>query len=140
MGSRRLSRELDWNGVRLPRGTLALYAPYLSARDPGLWNAPEKFQPQRWQHKPPAWAYLPFGGGERLCLGMHLAQMLILDALAALPPCGPCAATTPPCRVSRWGRKGRWWCGGREGGAKRFSPPVRAAPVFHSSALPKGFA
>ncbi len=85
MGSRRLSRDLDWNGVRLPRGTLALYAPYLSARDPQLWNAPQEFRPERWEHKPPAWAYLPFGGGERLCLGMHLAQMLILDVLSALP-------------------------------------------------------
>ncbi|GGM17860.1 cytochrome P450 [Deinococcus aerophilus] len=85
MGSRRLSRDLEWNGVRLPRGALALYAPYLSARDPELWEGPTAFRPERWEHKPPAWAYLPFGGGERLCLGMHLAQMLILDVLSALP-------------------------------------------------------
>lgn len=86
MGSRRLGRDLVWEGVRLPRGALALYSPYLSGRDPALWDAPDEFRPERWAHKPPAWAYLPFGGGERLCLGMHLAQMLILDALAALPP------------------------------------------------------
>ncbi|WP_221089305.1 cytochrome P450 [Deinococcus aquaedulcis] len=86
MGSRRLSRDLLWRGVRLPRGALALYSPYLSGRDPGLWAQPETFDPGRWAHKPPAWAYLPFGGGERLCLGMHLAQLLILDTLASLPP------------------------------------------------------
>lgn len=86
MGSRRLSRDLIWGGVRLPRGALALYSPYLSGRDPAVWDRPDEFDPGRWAGKPPAWAYLPFGGGERLCLGMHLAQMLIHDALAALPP------------------------------------------------------
>lgn len=86
MGSRRLSRDVEWQGVTLPRGAIALYAPYLSGRDPALWERPTAFDPARWAAKPPAWAYLPFGGGERLCLGMHLAQMLIHDALAALPP------------------------------------------------------
>ncbi len=86
MGSRRLKREVEWNGVRLPRGALALYSPYLSGRDPQLWSVPETFDPGRWESKPPAWAYLPFGGGERLCLGVHLAQMLIHDVLGALPP------------------------------------------------------
>ncbi|WP_304524152.1 cytochrome P450 [Deinococcus betulae] len=89
MGSRRLGRDVVWNGVRLPRGALALYSPYLSGRDPTLWTAPETFDPGRWAQKPPAWAYLPFGGGERLCLGMHLAQTLILDTLAALPTLRP---------------------------------------------------
>lgn len=85
MGSRRLSRKLTWDGVHLPRGTLALYSPYLSARDPDLWDVPATFRPERWQTPPPAWAYLPFGGGERVCLGLHLAQLLILETLAALP-------------------------------------------------------
>ncbi|UBV44047.1 cytochrome P450 [Deinococcus taeanensis] len=85
MGSRRLSCDVHWRGVRLPRGALALYSPYLSGRDPDLWTRPEAFDPARWAERPPAWAYLPFGGGERLCLGMHLAQLLIHDTLAALP-------------------------------------------------------
>lgn len=86
MGSRRLSRDLDWQGVRLPRGALALYSPFLTGRDPALWDAPEAFRPERWAARPPAWAYLPFGGGERTCLGMHLAELIILEVLGRLPP------------------------------------------------------
>ncbi|WP_414657315.1 cytochrome P450 [Deinococcus sp. VB343] len=93
MGSRRLSREVQWEGVTLPRGTLALYSPYLTGRDPRLWNEPLAFRPERWNSSPPAWAYLPFGGGERTCLGMHLAQTIILDVLSELPPLR-----------ARWGR------------------------------------
>lgn len=96
MGSRRLARDLTWEGVRLPRGTLALYSPYLSARDPALWDHPGEFRPCRWQAAPPAWAYLPFGGGERVCLGMHLAHLLILEALAALPPLAPVRGDPTP--------------------------------------------
>ncbi|GGI90883.1 cytochrome P450 [Deinococcus wulumuqiensis] len=86
MGSRRLSRAVEWRGTELPRGTLALYSPYLTGRDPALWARPLDFRPERWEKPPPAWAYLPFGGGERTCLGLHLAQTLILDVLAETPP------------------------------------------------------
>ncbi len=82
MGSRRLTRELDFEGVVLPRGAMVLYSSYLSARDPLLWDAPEVFRPERWEAAPPAWAYLPFGGGARICLGMHLANSMIEEALA----------------------------------------------------------
>ena len=81
MGSRRLSRESKQGGVPLPQGALALYSPYLSARDPDLWEAAAEFRPGRWEAAPPAWAYLPFGGGERLCLGMHLANLMLEEAL-----------------------------------------------------------
>uniref|UniRef100_UPI0025F430C1 cytochrome P450 n=1 Tax=Deinococcus sp. TaxID=47478 RepID=UPI0025F430C1 len=67
MGSRRIAHATEFGGVQLPRGALALYSPYLSGRDPLLWERSGEFWPQRWQpgFKPPAWAYLPFGGGER---------------------------------------------------------------------------
>lgn len=93
MGSRRLASETRWNGIHLPVGTLALYSPYLSGRDPALWDRADEFRPERWTKPPPAWAYLPFGGGERTCLGMHLAQRLILTVLAGAPPLR-----------ARWGR------------------------------------
>ncbi|ANE42584.1 cytochrome P450 [Deinococcus puniceus] len=101
MGSRRLSRDLRWTtadgqSVRLPRGTLALYSPYLSGRDAALWPESGEFRPQRWQAAPPAWAYLPFGGGERICLGMHLAHLMILEALATLPALEPMRGNATP--------------------------------------------
>lgn len=82
IGSRRTARPVDFGGTHLPRGTLALYSPYLSGRDPDLWDAAEAFRPQRWESSPPAWSYLPFGGGARLCLGVHLANLLLTEALA----------------------------------------------------------
>jgi cytochrome P450 len=88
MGSRRLSRPLEWQGHRFPQGALALYSPYLSGRDPELWSAPQAFKPERWESNPPAWAYLPFGGGERLCLGLHLANLMLEEALLYLLEAG----------------------------------------------------
>lgn len=81
IGSRRVREATEVGGVALPRGALALYSPYLSARDPDCWDAPAEFRPERFQRPPAAWTYLPFGGGERLCLGMHLANVLLEEAL-----------------------------------------------------------
>ncbi|GGJ89706.1 cytochrome P450 [Deinococcus aquiradiocola] len=89
MGSRRLARDVNWHGHTLKKGALALYSPYLSARDPDLWDAPDTFRPDRWSAAPPAWAYLPFGGGERVCLGMHLANLMLEEALTLLLENGP---------------------------------------------------
>lgn len=106
IGSRRLARDLDHGGVWLPRGTLALYSAYLSGRDPALWDAPEAFCPERWQARPPAWAYLPFGGGERICLGTHLAQLLILAVLGAVPPLQAVRGDAAPVAAVTLGPRG----------------------------------
>ncbi|SMB79730.1 cytochrome P450 [Deinococcus hopiensis] len=84
IGSRRLGREVEFGGHRLTRGTLALYSPYLTHRDPDLWARPLAFDPARFGRPPAAWSYLPFGGGERTCLGMHLAHLLLDESLSAL--------------------------------------------------------
>jgi cytochrome P450 len=98
VGSRRLSRDVSFEGHDLPRGALALYSPYLTHRDPDLWPDPHRFDPERFVRSPApvssgaasggrapaAWSYLPFGGGERTCLGMHLAHLLLEEALTTL--------------------------------------------------------
>jgi cytochrome P450 len=82
IGSRRVARELEFEGIPIPPGALALYSPYLTHRHPDLWKNPLVFEPARFEGRIPAWGYLPFGGGERNCLGMHFAQMVLLVSLS----------------------------------------------------------
>jgi cytochrome P450 len=82
IGSRRVARALELDGILIPQGALALYSPYLTHRHPDLWKNPLAFDPARFEGRIPAWGYLPFGGGERICLGMHFAQMVLLAALS----------------------------------------------------------
>lgn len=84
IGSRRASRDVTFDGQHIPRGSMVLYSPYLTHRSAANYTAPRAWQPQRFASAPPAWAYLPFGGGERICLGMHLANLIIKTALETL--------------------------------------------------------
>jgi cytochrome P450 len=47
-------------------------------RDPALWGDPLVFRPERWRAEAralPKFAYFPFGGGSRLCIGEPFAWM-----------------------------------------------------------------
>ena len=90
--TRRLTREIELAGVRLPARTLVRVTPWLLHRDPRWWpREPEAFRPERfmaatddWSPDPiPRGAYIPFGLGPRVCLGQHFAQ-LEMTVLAAL--------------------------------------------------------
>jgi cytochrome P450 len=81
LGSRVTSRDTSAAGVDLPAGTLVLYSPYLTHRDPQLWPDPIRFRPDRFGETHPAWAYLPFSAGRRTCLGAHLARHMLRCAL-----------------------------------------------------------
>jgi cytochrome P450 len=66
-------------GFDIPAGTAFLMSQWVSHRDPRYFDAPEEFRPERWaeekmQHLP-KFAYFPFGGGPRLCIGMPLAML-----------------------------------------------------------------
>jgi cytochrome P450 len=81
IGSRVTTRDTTAEGAFLPKRTLVCYSPYLTHRDPDLWPDPLAFRPQRFEQRPAAWTYLPFGFGARTCLGMHLARLMLTTAL-----------------------------------------------------------
>ena len=73
----------------LPAGTVVAAVSYLVHRDPRYWSEPERFQPERWTPEAsaarPRFAYFPFGGGPRQCIGEPFAGLegiLILATLA----------------------------------------------------------
>src|SRR5690606_17732048 len=65
----------------VPPGTLVFYSPYLTHRAPELWPDPDRFDPTRFQERKPPWGHIPLSAGERTCLGMHLANLLLEVAL-----------------------------------------------------------
>ncbi|HEU5039205.1 MAG TPA: cytochrome P450, partial [Gemmatimonadales bacterium] len=59
LGSRVVSRDVELEGVPLKKGTLVGYSPYLTHRDPALWDAAAEFRPDRFDKRPEPWSYLP---------------------------------------------------------------------------------
>ena len=111
--------EVD--GYRVPAGDLVVLLPYVTHRHPDFFDDPDVFDPDRFsperRREVSRWAYFPFGGGKRVCLGQHFALMeaqLVLamvasrlelhrverppaeDAYVTLRPVGPV-----PMRVTR---------------------------------------
>lgn len=76
-------------GYTLPANALVVMSPYVTHRHPDFWEHPEGFDPDRFtaeqQEKRPRFAYFPFGGGPRLCIGNQYSYMeaqLVLATLA----------------------------------------------------------
>ncbi len=72
-------------GYELPSGTALMPCIYLTHRRPNLYPEPEQFRPERFlerQFSP--YEYLPFGGSNRRCLGMALAQVEMKLVLATV--------------------------------------------------------
>ena len=73
----------------LPAGSVAVIAPWLLHHDERWWPDANAFRPERWLEPDPArprHAYLPFGGGPRMCIGEGFAWMearLVLATLAS---------------------------------------------------------
>lgn len=86
--ARAVATEFSFAGHRFPVGTKLLISPYHTHRLEGLWEAPLRFDPGRWDttrpdfRKPPAHGFLPFGGGPHRCVGAILATTVVKAALA----------------------------------------------------------
>ncbi|CAN5921235.1 cytochrome P450 [soil metagenome] len=106
---REAREDLDLGGFRVPRGSQVWFCPWSIQRDARWFDDPDTFRPERWEgdfaktlHR---YAYFPFGGGPRFCIGQAFAQMeavLILATLAraftvdvqARPPATPDPSVT----------------------------------------------
>ncbi|HEV2201642.1 MAG TPA: cytochrome P450 [Bryobacteraceae bacterium] len=86
---RRAKQDYRIGEYRIPAGSILLMSPWVSHRDPRWFPEPEKFDPDRWRpeiaEKLPKFAYFPFGGGARVCIGERFAWtegVLVLATLA----------------------------------------------------------
>jgi cytochrome P450 len=76
IGNRRVAEQIQFPDGSIPAGERMFYSIYLTHRDPRIWENAEKFCPQRFAHgsKTPPFAYVPFGGGPRACIGAAFGQ------------------------------------------------------------------
>ena len=85
---RRAVEAFDLDGYHFPPGTLIMFSQWVLHRLPDIWGDPGMFRPERWDpvngQKVPQWAYFPFGGGSRICIGMPFAQLQIPLVLATI--------------------------------------------------------
>jgi cytochrome P450 len=66
-------------GYHIPAGSTVVLSPWVTHRHPEFWENPEGFDPERFAPEPSAgrshYAYIPFGAGQRLCIGNHFALL-----------------------------------------------------------------
>ena len=80
---RRLTRPFSAGGILYPAGVILAPATLLVHKRPDVFPAPDRFRPERFlDQKPNPYAWIPFGGGTRRCLGMFFALVEMRVVLA----------------------------------------------------------
>ncbi|HET9198750.1 MAG TPA: cytochrome P450 [Solirubrobacterales bacterium] len=78
IGPRRAVREYEFGGYTVPKGAYVNYCSWASHRLPEVFPQPEAFVPERFTRERkaalPRGAYVPFGGGSRICIGKRFGQ------------------------------------------------------------------
>ncbi|OLE39280.1 MAG: hypothetical protein AUG00_02800 [Candidatus Rokubacteria bacterium 13_1_20CM_2_70_7] len=81
-------REIQLGDYRLPAGTNVFISQWVTQRDPRFFDRPHDFLPERWndefEKRLPKFAYFPFGGGPRVCIGASFASMEAALLLATI--------------------------------------------------------
>jgi len=73
---RKIQRETEVDGYRLKAGSLAIFNIYNVHHHPDLWHEPERFDPGRFlSSESRRFSFMPFGAGERICIGNHFAML-----------------------------------------------------------------
>ncbi|QOT00324.1 cytochrome P450 [Brevibacterium sp. JNUCC-42] len=76
---RQSAEDTEIGGYMIPKNSIVLVSQYVMHRDPRYFEDPLAFRPERWadglEKKLPMFAYFPFGGGPRMCIGQRFALM-----------------------------------------------------------------
>lgn len=86
VSARYVVKDLEFGGRRIRPGTTLIYSPYATHRSPEVFTDPLVFRPERWLEgrKPGQGEFVPFGGGQRRCLGSTMAMTELTVMLARL--------------------------------------------------------
>jgi cytochrome P450 len=88
MGRRAQAEDVLPSGVRVPAKMAVAMLPYLVHRNPEYFPDPERFDPERFtaanRASRPQFAYFPFGGGARVCIGEAFARIESVMILARI--------------------------------------------------------
>jgi cytochrome P450 len=80
--------DTEIGGYQVRKGTQLFAFPWVTQRDPRFFERPAEFIPERWEGSKaeslPKFAYFPFGGGPRQCIGNYFAMMEIILLLATI--------------------------------------------------------
>lgn len=75
-------------GYRVPKRATIYFSPWVLHRDRRWFDSPEEFRPERWLDgsaaKLPKYAFIPFGGGPRICIGERFATMEAVLMIATI--------------------------------------------------------
>lgn len=87
--NRNTMAEVELGGATLPQGSLVVFSRYSLHRHVDFWSRPDQFDPNRFtpekeENKRSTYAYIPFGGGPRICIGMHFAMLELLVLLTVV--------------------------------------------------------
>ncbi|KQX14968.1 cytochrome P450 [Streptomyces sp. Root431] len=85
---RRAVAATEIDGVTIPAGADVIVAPWVTHRHPAYWEDAERFDPDRFTPEAeaarPRYAWFPFGGGPRACIGQHFSMLESVVALAMI--------------------------------------------------------
>ncbi len=102
--ARQATQAVQIGGYRFQKGDVLFMSPYVTHRDPRWWQAAETYLPERFANDAEAtwhkFQYMPFGGGNHICIGNQFAMMEGVLALATIGQKYRFALTEPDQKVT----------------------------------------
>lgn len=80
---RDVEQDTQLSLYKIKKNALVALSMYITHRHPDLWEQPLEYKPERFLSRTnKSYAFYPYGGGKRMCIGMHLARMEITTIVA----------------------------------------------------------